>query len=42
MYLNKGAMSQPQQVAEHGSFGHMILDLELSIEETGYEICFKE
>jgi hypothetical protein len=33
MSLNKGAMVQPQQAAERGSFGHVVLALESMIEK---------
>lgn len=32
MYLNEGAMFQPKQVAEPGSFGYMVLALESRVE----------
>lgn len=32
MYLDEGAMFQPQKVAELGSFGHMVLALESRVE----------
>jgi hypothetical protein len=38
MELNKEAMLQPQQAAELGSFGHVVLSLESRIEERGYGI----
>ena len=34
----QGVSSQPQQAAELGSFGHMVLALEARIEDRGYGI----
>ena len=39
IYLNEAAIFQPQQAAELGSFGHVVLALKLEIEETGYGNC---
>ena len=36
MGLNEGAMFQPQQEAEVGSFGRVVLALESKTEERGY------
>ena len=33
MYLKKGVMFQPQQAAELGGFGHIVLALESRIEQ---------
>ena len=38
LYLYKGFMSQPQKTEEIGSFGHMVLVLESSIEERDHSI----
>jgi hypothetical protein len=33
--IELGAMFQPQKVGEFGSFSHVVLDLELQIQEMG-------
>jgi hypothetical protein len=36
IYLNEGTKNQDQQVETFDSFGHVVLDLQLRIQKTGF------